>query len=163
MRLRKSEYISKYGQEAYDQWLSKNRVKKSSYYKQWYDENKSSVTEYKKQYYQEHKDKYHESVITAKKKYLQTKNGRADRLIQNYKTSDKKYNRGPCTLTREWVVDHIFASSCIYCGETDWKKLGCDRIDNSKPHTPDNCVCACSTCNKKRGVKDYQEFRSSIS
>ena len=28
--------------------------------------------------------------------------------------------------------------------------MGADRIDNSKSHTKDNCVCACWSCNARR-------------
>ena len=74
------------------------------------------------------------------------------------KREDKKRNRGKCTLTAQWIMDYIFTKKCVYCGESDWKKLGCDRIDNSKPHTEDNVVCCCGECNTKRGTKEFEEF-----
>lgn len=93
-----------------------------------------------------------------KRKYHLTQKGRAVNLCGSYKYSDKKYNRGECTLTAEWIVENIFTSKCSYCGKDDWRELGCDRIDNSKPHTPNNVVCCCQECNTKRGNKSYEKF-----
>lgn len=99
-----------------------------------------------------------ESENERKRKYHLTQKGRAVNLCGSYKYSDKKYNRGECTLTAEWIVENIFTSKCSYCGKDDWRELGCDRIDNSKPHTPNNVVCCCQECNTKRGNKSYEEF-----
>ena len=84
--------------------------------------------------------------------------GRADYLLQRYRQSDKKHNRGECTLTAQWIVENIFSKPCHYCGKTDWTKIGCDRIDNSKPHTEDNVIPCCMNCNRKKNTKSYDEF-----
>lgn len=105
-------------------------------------------------------NKHNSRPPSDKKKYRQTKGGRALTLIHGYKVSDEKHNRGECTLTKEWVIDNIFSSKCYYCGETDWTKLGCDRIDNDKPHTPDNVVCCCTNCNNERQKMPFEEFKN---
>lgn len=98
-----------------------------------------------------------------KKAYRQTKRGRALTLISGYKKSDLKYNRGECTITAEWMIENVFSGQCChYCGETDWTKLGCDRIDNSLPHTPENCVPCCCDCNIKKARYGYNEFIEKI-
>ena len=56
------------------------------------------------------------------------------------------------------MVEDIFTKPCHYCGEEGWEIMGCDRIDNSKPHTPNNVVPCCDKCNRKRGRRDYEEF-----
>lgn len=119
------------------------------------NECKECLKQQHKQYYQDNKD-----VITEQQKqYRQTPMGRTLNLIAAYRREDKKYNRGECTLTTQWMVDNIFSGQkCIFCGEHDWKKLGCDRIDNSKPHTPDNVNPCCEECNIKRGRKTFEEF-----
>ena len=99
-----------------------------------------------------------ESDIERKRKYRKTPRGRALCLIDGYKKSDVKHNRGECTLTAEWIIDNIFNSKCIYCGENDWLKLGADRIDNSKPHIPDNVVPCCKHCNDERQNQDFETF-----
>lgn len=71
-------------------------------------------------------------------------------LINNYKYLDKKYKRGETTLTAEELTE-LIKNGCYWCGEKNEEKLGADRIDNTKPHTKENCVCSCRKCNIKRG------------
>lgn len=93
-----------------------------------------------------------------KRDYRKTPKGRASCLLHGYKRSDVNNNRGECTLTVEWIINNIFSKPCHYCGETDWLKIGCDRIDNSKPHTPDNVVPCCKDCNNERQKQNYDLF-----
>ena len=97
-----------------------------------------------------------------KNKIVSLKKYRAYSMIKSYKATDKKHNRGECTLTPVWVVENIFSQPCHYCNETDWLKIGCDRIDNSLPHTPDNVVPCCFHCNCKKGVTPYDEYMKKI-
>lgn len=122
--------------------------------KQYYQENRETIAEQQKQYRQEHKDERAE----WQKQYRQTPIGRAFYLVSAYKQKDNIYNRGECTITPQWVVNNIFTQPCHWCGETDWTKLGCDRIDNSKPHTPDNVLPCCEECNTKRNRRTYEEY-----
>lgn len=75
--------------------------------------------------------------------------GRAEHLLAAYNAADQK--RRSCTgdLTAQWIVENIFSKSCAHCGETDWTKIGCNRIDNSLPHTKDNVEPCCEECNHK--------------
>lgn len=133
--------------------------------KQYYKGNRDTILEQTKQYRQEHKEHYAEYFKEHKeekaeydKQYNSTPMGRALNLIGSYKYEDKKHNRGECTLTAKWIIDNIFTQPCHWCNKTDWRKIGCDRIDNDKPHTPDNVNPCCEECNKKRGRKTYEEF-----
>jgi len=48
---------------------------------------------------------------------------------------------------------------CHYCWtKLDKRILSLDRIDNSKPHTEDNCVAACISCNTHRKDSLYRKF-----
>ena len=135
-----------------------------------YLEKKDSILERNKKYYLEHKEhidainlKYYydnrEEILEQKKNNCKTPIGRAKMLIKSYKHEDKKYNRGECTLTPEWIVENIFSGQkCVYCGEDDWTKLGCDRKNSDLPHTPENCVPCCEKCNCKKRTKSYDEF-----
>jgi hypothetical protein len=105
---------------------------------------------------------HNKSDKEKKKDYRKTERGRALTLISGYKTSDKKHNRGECTLTAEWIIEHIFSQPCHYCGKTDWHEVGCDRIDNSLPHTPENVVPCCHDCNNKKARYEYDEFIEKI-
>lgn len=131
-------------------WALNNPQKRKEIRINWNENNHDKV--------QNSKKRWRENNPEYDVQYNKTKNGRANKLITAYKISDKKYNRGECTLTTEWIVDNIFSKPCHYCGETDWTKIGCDRIDNSKPHIPDNCVPCCKRCNEKRGTKSYNDF-----
>lgn len=131
--------------------------------------NKDKIAEQQAEYYQANKEEIavkkaeyrkanKERIASQKAEYYATPMGRATHLFGGYKRLDKKYNRGECTLTAQWIVDNIFSKPCHYCGETDWRKIGCDRIDNSKPHTENNVIPCCTECNAKRGTKEYNKF-----
>lgn len=159
--MKKAEFIARYGEEAYQRKLESNRERS----KQWNRDNKEKIAEYYKRYYKKHKEEileykkqWREDNPEYIKQYRQTQYGRASHLCGCYRAFDKQYNRGECTLTPEWIINNIYNSTCIYCGENDWAKLGCDRIDNSKPHTPDNVVCCCTKCNIKKGSKSVEDF-----
>ena len=79
--------------------------------------------------------------------YRSTQFGRANSLLYGYRRSDKERNRGECTLTAEWIIEHIFTKPCAHCGKTDWRELGCNRLNNDLPHTPDNVEPCCYHCN----------------
>ena len=133
------------------EWYAKHR----NYYRQYDADNKEQRKEFRKKYDKEHK----EDISRNKKRYNATKFGRAVNICSTYTQADKYRNRGECTLTPQWIVDNIFSGQkCVYCQKDDWTELGCDRIDNSKPHTPDNVVPCCGECNIKRGTKKYEDF-----
>lgn len=147
---------------------------------EYYQDNKEKIAEYKAAFYQDNKEKFaaknsewrknnpeywaewyqrnKEKKAAYDAKYRLTPKGRAKMLIDSYRREDKKYNRGECTLTPEWIVEHIFSQPCHYCGETDWHELGCDRIDNSLPHTPENVVPCCWECNAKKARYSYEDY-----
>lgn len=168
------------------QWRKQHKEEIAAYNKQYKQEHKAKILKKNKEYQQAHRkerQKYnheywllHKTEIQERKKqkpeqakrynhtYTSTKNGRASRLYFNYQRNDTEYNRGDCTITKDWIVERIFGSSCVYCGDSDWKHLGCDRIVNDKPHTPENCICACGICNierqlKSMSVEEFIEYR----
>ena len=115
---------------------------------------RKELAAYSKQYVADHK----EHVQEYYKKRISTKEGRANNLVHGYKHADKVKDR-EFNLSDEWIVDNIFSGqSCIYCGESDWHKLGTDRIDNTKGHTVDNVVPCCMKCNKDRRTKSFFVF-----
>ena len=89
------------------------------------------------------------------KEWLHTKKGRASTLLNAYNHKDEKQGRGKGDLTSEWIVENIFSGQkCAHCDETDWTKLGCNRLDNSKPHTMDNVEPCCKKCNDELHSND---------
>ena len=140
------------------EYESTNADKLALMKKKYYENHKDSIDEYKHNWYIQNKDRLSDEMKEYDKYWRATKKGRASKLVGSYKNCDNNKGRGKCTLTSNWIVEHIFSSSCVYCGETDWHKLGCDRIDNSKPHTQDNVVCSCWDCNNERCTMSFEEF-----
>lgn len=85
----------------------------------------------------------------AVKRYRNTINGKANKLIHAYNQLDEKHNRGKGDLTVKWMIENILSKPCVYCGESDWRKIGCNRLDNTKPHSKDNVESCCRECNLK--------------
>lgn len=74
---------------------------------------------------------------------------KASKMISSYKCKDKKLGfQDCCDIDIDWMIENIFNKPCVYCGDT--KRIGCDRINNDKPHTKDNVVPCCIECNTAR-------------
>ena len=86
--------------------------------------------------------------------------GRARYLVNTYNQEDKRRRGCKGDLTAQWVVDNIFTQPCAHCGKTGWNVIGCNRLDNSKPHSIDNVEPCCEKCNKDLAVKDLQKQNS---
>ena len=152
-----SEYYQNHKEgilEKHREWRNNN----PSYSKEYRQKNKDRLAEYGSDYYKNEREK----ILNRQNEYQRTQVGRANNLLSSYRYCDRKRNRGECTLTADWIINNIFTSKCHYCGKTDWHELGCDRIDNSKPHTEDNIVCCCEECNVKRNRKEFNEFMKII-
>ena len=88
---------------------------------------------------------------------------RASYLVKNYRAMDKRANRPKGDLSVQWVIDNIFSKPCANCKKTGWDIIGCNRIDNSKPHTKDNVEPCCEDCNHKlAGVYSQSKFSKQV-
>ena len=171
---------------AYRKWFESHREQEKERNRKYNATRKESMKEYNKKYRAEHKEYYQEymkkwelehkeerkAYAQEKKRWLAynktrrtTESNRAHALSLDYRYTDK--GRGLDTgnnIDGPWIEEHIFATKCIYCGDSRWEHLGCDRIDNNLPHTPENCVCACGICNceregRKMSVAEFVEYR----
>lgn len=175
--MKKQEYIEKYGEEAWKIKAEKDRERQKIWrdnhpedissmrkkaMKKWRNSHKEYDKEYSKKWYAINK----KNKAEYDKQYRSTIIGRAVNIANSYQAIDKK--RGFDTsnnISSKWIVENIFSGQkCVYCGDQDWTHLGCDRIDNSKPHTEDNVVCSCGLCNIERGdrytVEEFKKYRS---
>lgn len=141
-------------------------AERKEYNKKYREEHKEYYQKYMQKWEKEHREERREynrvKNLTYNKKQRATKENRARALSRDYLYTDK--GRGFDTtrnIDKQWILDNILNSKCVYCGDSDWKHLGADRIDNTKPHTPDNVVCACGLCNVKRAnsysVEEFKE------
>ena len=138
--------------EQHKEYIEKNREKYREYNRNGYQRHKDEILAKQKKYYKNNYDKISE--------YHKTKIARANNLLSQYKRIDKGKNE--VDFDAKWIVDNIFSKSCVYCGESDWKKLGCDRKDNSKGHLIDNVVPCCYHCNCKKHTMNYHEYLEKI-
>lgn len=133
------------------------KEERKEYNKQRYAKNREKMLEYQKEYRTANREKILEYLKKYMKEYSKTPMGRAHTLLNGYNREDKKYNRGKGDLTAKWIVDNIFTKPCVHCGESDWRKIGCNRIDNSLPHTKDNVEPCCLECNLKLATDDKKK------
>jgi len=102
--------------------------------------------EYKHQWYLNNKERLKQKSVN----YRKTKIGRASYLLYGYSIQDRRNGFDEkIDFNAKWIVENILSKPCAHCGETDWTKIGCNRIDNSKPHTMDNVEPCCKKCNGK--------------
>lgn len=72
---------------------------------------------------------------------------KVSKMLSQYRLRDKKKGL-VCDIDNKWLYDTISNGKCFYCGDT--KRLGLDRIDNTRGHTKDNVVVCCYECNVAR-------------
>lgn len=130
--------------------------KRKLYKAKWIEENKDKVKGYSKKWRDANQEKYKEAL----QNYRNSKIGRATNLLKDYNRHDVEMNRGVGDLTPEWIVENILDKKCSHCDEADWHNIGCNRLDNSKPHTKDNVEPCCLKCNVKL-AGDYNKERAS--
>lgn len=91
------------------------------------------------------------------REWLNTPKGRASTLLNAYNRKDKKNGRGKGDLTSNWIVENILFKPCAHCGKEGWEIIGCNRIDNTKPHTKDNVEPCCKECNDHLNIKELEK------
>lgn len=124
--------------------------------KKYYLAHRDEILAKSKLYTEEHKDelrkKWKEYRKKNKDKIYETENtpyNIAKRRLKTYNRMDLANFGCLGNLTAEWIRDNILSKPCVHCGESDYHKIGCNRIDNSKPHTMDNVEPCCYICNTK--------------
>jgi len=89
------------------------------------------------------------------RKYQKTPMWRAFYLLNGYRKMDRRNGFGDCIdFDARWIVENIFTQKCAHCDCIDWRELGCNRIDNSKPHIKSNVEPCCWDCNNRLGYEE---------
>lgn len=148
----RTAYMKKYRQEHREELNEKCR----GYQRKYRETHREQLNEKCREYQRKHREAQRKRMND----YHETKKGRATNLLNSYVQADLERRGRRPELTQDDVIRKCFSdnSKCVYCGETSWKLLGLDRIDNSKAHDAHNTVCSCSNCNIKRYVKPFGQF-----
>lgn len=130
--------------------------------REWSEKEQIPYSAIKNRYYKREKYNYtNEEIIFGRKTKRDTKKPKdyrdslenirtkASKMISSYKCKDKRLGfKEVCDIDTDWMIENILTKPCVYCGDN--KRVGCDRIDNSKGHTKDNVVPCCIECNHAR-------------
>ena len=94
--------------------------------------------------------------VEYNRKYRETPIGRASYLLDDYRKMDRHNGFGNCIdFDAKWIVENIFTQKCAHCDCTDWRELGCNRIDNDLPHTKSNVESCCKLHNNELGLEEF--------
>jgi len=117
------------------------------YHERYKSKNADKIKEYRKLYRLSHVDK----IRKDRSMY-------GDKLLSRYKSMIDGATR------RNYVVSislnefsEVVSNPCLYCGESE-KKIGVDRIDNSKGYTLENSAPCCKVCNTMKLAMTVDEF-----
>ncbi len=142
--LKKQKEYQEVNKEKIKEYRKDYRSKNSENLKAYKDANKEKTKEYNRLYYLKHREEIIAQKTEYNKEYSKSQMARAQRQLQQYKRMDIRNGFGNVIdFDARWIVENIYTKKCAYCDETDWHKLGCNRIDNSKGHTKDNVEPCC--------------------
>lgn len=120
-------------------WVEKNREKLNSLARKWREQHLLKQRQYAKKYYH--------SSLSLKLRH--------SRLVADAK------GRGYVVNLSLEDFSGIVATPCAYCGESE-KRIGIDRIDNTKDYTKENSAPCCKTCNYMKKTMSVQDFINHI-
>ena len=142
--LKKQKEYQEVNKEKIKEYRKDYRSKNSENLKAYKDANKEKTKEYNRLYYLKHREEIIAQKTEYNKEYSKSQMARAQRQLQQYKRMDIRNGFGNVIdFDARWIVENIYTKKCAYCDETDWHKLGCNRIDISKGHTKDNVEPCC--------------------
>lgn len=142
------------------QWHIKHREEVIARQKLYRETHKKEIKKHRDEHKDYYKNYYNENKEKWNKKHLENYNtpiGRATCLLRAYTNQDIKHNRGEGDLTPEWIIENIFSKPCAHCGKTGWEVIGCNRLDNSKPHSKDNVEPCCEECNNELAIEEQKK------
>ena len=145
------ENSQKYHKEYHKKWYQENKESRDVQNMQWAKQNPERM----KQIQKESRLKNIESFKEYSSKYILTQSGRFRSL------------RGSATA-RNYSVQITYAQfceiitmPCIYCGENE-KRIGIDRVDNTKGYTIENSAPCCTPCNMMKKAMLVEQFTAHI-
>lgn len=172
-----TEHRREYYRTYYNEHKEQLRERQREYSRRDYRKHKQERLEQAKVYKQEHRDKINELTRQWKhehsdfyrdhyrNRYANDIVFRSYRKFSRYRHMDRDKGLVPDNIddypTKEEYVQ-MFRQPCVFCGESDWHKIGLDRIDNSLGHVRGNLQPCCWSCNKKKNKMTNEEFKKRI-
>lgn len=158
--LEKQKVYTDANKEKISEYKKNYRLEHKDYFKKYKSERKAETADYNREYYLKNREKLLKNKSEYYKTYSKTQMGRAQKQFQQYKFMDKRNGfEESIDFDARWIVENIYTKPCVHCGESDWHKIGCNRLDNSKPHTKDNVESCCFHCNCVLNGKEAKKGR----
>ena len=145
------EYSKQYHKDYHKKWYQNNKKLRDIQNIQWSKNNPDKVKVIKEKF----KEKHPEITKTYLKTYQVTLKGK----YRTMKGSGIKRNYSVKISFDKFCK--IVLNPCVYCGENK-KRIGIDRIDNTKGYTIENSAPCCTTCNMMKKVMTVEEFIAHI-
>jgi hypothetical protein len=149
--LKNRDSYLKYHSEYNKPWYQKNKEKHDARGKLWVKNNPEKAKAIKDRFLKAHP----EEIKAFFKKYEQKPNAKFRMVKHSAKQRNYEF-----ALSLE-NFSEIILKPCTYCGENE-KRIGVDRIDNTKGYTVENSNPCCTTCNMMKKVMTVSEFLSHI-
>ena len=143
------EYLKQYRKEYHKKYYQDNKEKIDKKNRSWALKNPEQSVKIVQKYNRSHT----EEVKERAKDYIKKLTGRYRGLKGN--AQSRNYT---VTFTLE-EFSKIVSNSCSYCGENE-KRIGIDRIDNTKGYTIENSTSCCKICNMMKKTMTVDEFIS---
>ena len=145
------DYYKAYQKEYQKQWYQKNKEKKNLQNNQWRKNNPDKSKIIRDRFLENNPESTKQSLI----KYQQTLKG----MFRTMKGSGLKRNYSVDITFDDFckIIDNV----CTYCGESE-KRIGIDRIDNTKGYTLENSTPCCTICNMMKKTMKVDDFISHI-
>ena len=122
--------------------------------KEWYQTHRDAILKKQAAYNQANKCKiaeYNAAYIDPQTHPMNW----ARKMVASYMQTDREKGfNDKETISVDYFINHIANEECKYCHKRGYGLIGCNRIDNTKPHTIDNVEPCCFKCNAKENILD---------
>lgn len=149
--LKHRDALLEYAREYNKKWYARNKVRRSEQIKAYSKAHRADNVRRTQKYIQNNKQKFLD--------YRHSYNRTTGAGYLSYKNHAKKRDREFTITLGEF--SELILKPCHYCGE-DKKRIGVDRIDNTKGYTLDNCAPCCKLCNYMKRDHSLDDFLDHI-
>lgn len=141
------EYLVNYSPK----WYQKNKLKHDERGKLWLKNNPEKAKAIRERFKANNPDKIKDYFVKYEKQ------NKAKFRMVKHSAKTRNYEFALSTENFENIVN----KPCKYCGE-DNKRMGIDRIDNTKGYTLENSAPCCTNCNMMKKALTVESFLSHI-